>query len=143
MNHPLDREPSNLPGVNSDWHGLSHHGKDENKINKLKLVEEAEFKAFNNFLTKLKSVEENGKSLLDHTSVLFGSNLGNASSHSSRNLPIILAGGGYKHGAYVAHDEKNNTLLSNLFIPLAQRMGLEIDRFGTSTQPHLKGLEKT
>ena len=137
----LGSVPSNLPGVNSDWHGLSHHGKDESKINQLKIVEEAEFIAFNGFLSKLKSVQENGRSLLDNTSIIFGSNLGNASAHDWRNLPIIMAGGGFKHGAYVAHDPEDNTPLSNLFIPVAQRMGVEIDSFATSTKPHIDGLE--
>ncbi len=137
----LGSVPSNLPGVNSDWHGLSHHGKDEKKIGELKIVEEAEFVAFNGFLAKLKSIQENGRSLLDNTSIVFGSNLGNASAHDWRNLPTIMAGGGFKHGAYVAHDPNDNTPLSNLFIPVAQRMGVEIDRFGTSTKPHIAGLE--
>jgi len=79
--------------------------------------------------------------LLNHTSVLFGSNLGNASSHSWRNLPILLAGGGYKHGHHVAHDPDNNTPFANLFLPLAQRMGLEIEKFGSSTKPTIRGLE--
>lgn len=130
-----------IPGVNSDWHGLSHHGKDPDKINELKIIEEAEFTAFNNLLTRLKSVEENGQSLLDHTAVLFGSNLGNASSHSPRNLPIVLAGGGYKHGSYVAHDDKDNTPFANLFVALAQRMGVEIRNFGSSTSESVRGLE--
>ena len=137
----LGSVPANLPGVNSDWHGLSHHGKDEGKINQLKIVEEAEFIAFNGFLAKLKSVQENGRSLLDSTSIIFGSNLGNASAHDWRNLPIIMAGGGFKHGAYVAHDPEDNTPLSNLFIPVAQRMGVEIESFATSTKPHIDGLE--
>ncbi|MCA9072369.1 MAG: DUF1552 domain-containing protein, partial [Planctomycetaceae bacterium] len=127
-----------IPGVSSDWHGLSHHGKDPKKIEELKIIEEAEFAVLNEFLTKLKAVEENGKSLLDHTAVLYGSNLGNASSHSSRNLPILLAGGGYKHGAYVAHDEKANTPLANLFVPLLQRMGVETRSFGSSTAESLR-----
>lgn len=92
-------------------------------------------------LTAASAKEENGKSLLEKTSVLYGSNLGNASSHNWRNLPIILAGGGYRHGSYVAHDPENNTPLANLFVPLAQRMGLEIDRFGSSTAAGLRGLE--
>jgi len=129
-----------IPNVNSDWHGLSHHGKDPAKIEELKIIEEAEFAAFNDFLTKMKSVEENGRSLLDHTAILFGSNLGNASSHDWHNLPIILAGGGYKHGAYVAHDAKDNTPLANLFVALAQRMGIETDRFGSSTAETVDGL---
>ena len=98
----LNAVPENLPGVKSDWHNLSHHGKDQAKIDELKIVEEAEFKILNNFLTKLKNSKENGKPLLDQTAVLFGSNLGNASSHSWKNLPIIVAGGGFKHGNYIA-----------------------------------------
>lgn len=130
-----------VPGVNSDWHGLSHHGKDPEKIEELKIIEEAEFVAFNEFLTKLRSIDEGGNTLLDHTAVLFGSNLGNASSHDWHNLPIILAGGGYRHGGYVAHDSKDNTPLSNLFVSLAQRMGVETDQFGSSTAAGVRGLE--
>lgn len=130
-----------IEGVKNDWHGLSHHGKDPEKINELKIIEEAEFDAFNRFLTKLKAINENGRTLLDHTSVLFGSNLGNASSHSPRNLPIVLAGGGYKHGSYVAHDQSNNTPFANLFVALAQRMGVEVREFGSSTAESIRGLE--
>ena len=114
--------PSNIQGVQTDWHNLSHHGKDESKIDELKLIEIAEFQAFNEFLNQLRGVEEVGKTLLDHTAVLFGSNLGNASSHDWRNLPILVAGGGYKHGSYVAHDANNNSPLANVYVSLAQRM---------------------
>jgi len=137
----LNSVPSNIPGVKSDWHNLSHHGKDPAKIDELKLVEEAEFAAFGEFLGKLKGIDENGKSLLEHTAVLFGSNLGNASSHDWHNLPVIVAGGGFKHGAHLAYDEKNNTPLSNLFVPLAQRMGVETDAFGSSTSAGVTGFE--
>lgn len=130
-----------IPGVKNDWHNLSHHGKDPEKIDELKVIEEAEFAAFNDFLTKLKGLEENGRSLLDHTAVLFGSNLGNASSHDAHNIPILVAGGGYKHGQHLAHDQKNNTPLSNLLVSIAQHMGLETDKFGTSTAAGIRGLE--
>ncbi len=130
-----------IPGVNSDWHALSHHGKDPEKIEELRLVEEAEFAAFADFLGKLRSVREDGGTLLDHTSVLFGSNLGNASAHDWRNLPIIVAGGGFRHHGYVAHDPQDNTPLANLFVTLAQRMGIEIDRFGSSTSASVRGLD--
>jgi hypothetical protein len=137
----MNAVPSNIPGVKTDWHNLSHHGKDEEKIDELEIIERAEFKLFGEFLTKLKGVKENGRHLLDHTAILFGSNLGNASSHSTKNLPVIVAGGGYKHGSYVAHDETDNTPLGNLFVPLAQRMGVEIDKFGSSTRSAINGLE--
>ncbi len=136
----MNAVPSNIPGVKTDWHNLSHHGKDEAKIEELRLIEEAEFKELNRFLTQLKAIDENGRRLLDNTAVLFGSNLGNASSHDWHNLPILLAGGGYRHGSYVAHDAQHNTPLANLFVALAQRMGLEIDRFGSSTAASVRGL---
>jgi len=137
----MNAVPSNIPGVNTDWHNLSHHGKEESKIEELSKIEAAEFQVFGEFLTKLKGVQEPDGHLLDHTTILFGSNLGNASSHSWRNLPILLAGGGYKHGHHVAHNSENNTPLANLFVPLAQRMGLDINSFGSSTHSGLRGLQ--
>ena len=137
----MNAVPSNIPGVNTDWHNLSHHGKEESKIEELSKIEAAEFQVFSEFLTKLKGVQESDGHLLDHTAILFGSNLGNASSHSWRNLPILLAGGGYKHGHHVAHNSENNTPLANLFVPLAQRMGLDINSFGSSTHSGLRGLQ--
>jgi hypothetical protein len=138
----MNAVPSNIAGVSSDWHNLSHHGKDPAKIDELQRIEEAEFTAFGEFLARLKGIEEQGRPLLDHTAVLYGSNLGNASSHDWHNLPVIVAGGGFRHGAYVAHDDKNNTPLANLFVTLAQHMGLEIDRFGSSTAESVRGLER-
>jgi Protein of unknown function (DUF1552) len=116
-----------IEGVKNDWHNLSHHGQDEEKIEELKVIETAEFTAFAGFLSKLKA-----SALLDSTSVIFGSNLGNASAHQTANLPLILAGGGFKHGRHIAID-KNKHVFSNLFVSLAQRMGVEIDKFGYST----------
>lgn len=121
-----------IPGVSQDWHNLSHHGQDPAKIEELKLIELAEFRVFGEFLSRLKGVQEGGTSLLDQTAVLFGSNLGNASSHETRNLPLVLAGGGFRHGKHLATDPKRQ-VLSNLFVTLAQRMGVETDRFGFST----------
>lgn len=72
--------------------------------------------------------------------VLYGSNLGNASSHDPRNLPILLIGGGFKHGQHLAFDRDNNTPLSNLFVSMLQRLGLEADAFGASTGT-LSGLD--
>lgn len=137
----MNAVPSNIPGVKTDWHNLSHHGKDTDKINELRLIEEAELDEFNRFLTRLKAIRERDATLLDNTAVLFGSNLGNASSHDWHNLPIILAGGGYRHGAYAAHDARNNTPLANLYVALAQRMGVDTRRFGSSTAESVRGLE--
>ncbi len=130
-----------IPGVQNDWHNLSHHGKDPAKIDELKIIEKAEFEAFNRFLSNLRNVSEKGKSLLDHTTVMFGSNLGNASSHSAQNLPILVAGGGFKHGAYTAHDANDNTPMANMLVTFAQQMGIEIESFGSSTGAGIRGLE--
>lgn len=129
-----------IPGVNHDWHNLSHHGKDPYKIDELKVIEQAEFGALNRFLDKLDYIRDGETTLLDQTSVLFGSNLGNASSHDWHNLPILVAGGGYNHSGYVAHDPRNNSPFANLLITLAQRMGVEIDQFGSSNAAGVRGL---
>ena len=91
-------------------------------------------------LEKLKKTEEQGESLLDRTMVFFSSNLGNASNHSTRNLPVLLAGGVFKHGQQLAFDPKNAPPLCNLYVSLLQRLGIEADKFGTSTGT-LTGLE--
>jgi hypothetical protein len=72
--------------------------------------------------------------------VMFGSNLGSGNSHSCKNLPMLLAGGGFKHGRHLAFDAKNGPPLANLFVSMLQRLGLEIDKFGTS-KGTLTGLE--
>jgi hypothetical protein len=115
-----------IEGVKNDWHNLSHHGQDPQKIEELKVIEKAEFNALAAFLTKMKSA-----SLLDSTSVMFGSNLGNASAHSTANIPLLLAGGGYRHGRHIAID-KGKHVFSDLFVSLAQRMGAEVGQFGFS-----------
>jgi hypothetical protein len=126
-------ERLDLPGVAVTHHDASHHGQDENKIKQLALIEENEMKLFADFLGKMASTDEDGHSLLEQTVVFHGSNLGNASAHTSDNLPIILAGGGFKHAGHVAFDRKNNKPLSNLFVRMMQQMGIEMDRFGSST----------
>ena len=122
-----------IPGVESEHHNLSHHGRDPNKIDQLKKIETEIVKQFGGLLSGLKSRREAGDSLLGNTAVLFGSNLGNANAHDPRNLPIFLAGGGFKHGRHVALDGRNNTPLSNLFVSMLQGMGIETDQFATSS----------
>ena len=127
-----DHGVPNIPGVQGEHHPLSHHGQDPSKIAQLNIIESGILSEFSALLTQLGQRSEHGGRLLDHTAVLFGSNLGNANAHDPTNLPIILAGGGYQHGRYVAHDHNRNTPLSNLYVTLLQRMGVETDRFATS-----------
>ena len=126
-----DHGVSESLGVTGEHHGLSHHGQDEEKIAQLKKVETALVAAFGDFLGRMAERDEHGRSLLDTTSVLFGSNLGNANSHSATRLPILLAGGPFTHGKHVVVD---GTLpLSNLFVTLLNAMGRPTDTFGHST----------
>lgn len=96
-------------------------------------METAQLKALGTLMEKLKAKQEGSKSLLENTAVLYGSNLGNANPHDWHNLPLVLTGGGFKHGRHHTGDAKNNTPMGNLFVRLMQNMGIEADSFGTST----------
>ena len=122
-----------LPGITADQHNLSHHGQDPGKIAQLRQLETEIVKRFGLLMDSLDSQKENDSSLLDQTQILFGSNLGNANSHNAENLPILVAGGDFAHGSHIAHDEKHNAPLCNLYLSLIQRMGVETDQFGQST----------
>lgn len=129
-----------IAGVTQGHHDLSHHGQDPRKIAQLRMVELEKMKAISEFLTKLKTTREQDGTLLDHSMILFGSNLGNASNHSTKNLPILLAGGGFEHGQHLAFNPDNPPPLSNLYVSMLQRLEIEVDRFGSSTGT-LHGLE--
>ena len=122
-----------IKGVEEGYHGLSHHGRNEEKLEQLALVEAAIIEAWGQFLRGLDSIDDEGTSLLDQTSVLLTSNLGNASNHSNKNMPVLFAGGGFKHGQHLAFDQKRNYPLPNLFVSMLQNMGMEIDQFMSST----------
>lgn len=128
-----------ITGVTQDWHNLSHHGKDPMKIEELAVIEMAELKELRDFLAKLKSSTEEGESLLDRTMVLYGSNLGNSSSHDNRNLPLLLAGGGFKHGQHLAFDPNKNPPLSNLYVQVLQGLGIGEEKFGNSAGTSIPG----
>jgi hypothetical protein len=121
-----------VQGVTYGHHDLSHHGKDPTKIEQLKKVELEEMKTLRDFLAKLKGTKEGDGSLLDRTMVFFSSNLGDASMHAVKNLPVLLAGGGFRHGRHLAFDQANPPPLSNLFLTMLHRLGVEADQFGSS-----------
>ncbi len=129
-----------IQGVSQGHHDLSHHGKDPTKIAQLRILEVEKLKILRDFLTQLKQTQEEGDSLLDRTMVFFSSNLADASKHSVKNMPVLLAGGGFQHGQHLAFDLDNNLPLSNLYVSMLQRMGIEADKFGSSTGT-LTGLE--
>jgi hypothetical protein len=135
-----DFNPRDL-GVNGDYHALSHHGQLEDRIEALITLETYQIKQFVRFVEKLSSLEEAGEPLLEQTMVLFGSGMGNANSHTNNNLPVILAGGGFKHGRLLAFDRQSRQRppLTNLFVSMLQQFGMETDKFATSTGT-LRGL---
>ena len=119
--------------VSSDWHNLSHHGKDPAKIAQLRVIEKAELELLAGLLDDLVETPESGGTLLDRTMVFFGSNLGNASSHDTKNMPVLLAGGGMDHGRHFAFDPDDHPPLCNVYTHLLQKMGVSTDTFGSST----------
>ncbi|MDV6031506.1 MAG: hypothetical protein F9B45_15710 [Phycisphaera sp. RhM] len=131
--------------ISRGYHQLTHHGKVPEYITELSVIEQFHMEQLARFLKQLKSVEEpNGKTLLDNCMVLFGSGMGNASSHSNKNLPLLLAGGGFRHGEHKSYfkdsAKKVATPAANLFVSMLQRFGMEIDQFGLSGET-LSGLE--
>ncbi len=129
-----------LEGVSEGHHTLTHHGNKPESLEQLKRVETAQFRALAGFLKELKESAEDGGSLLDRTMVLYGSAMGNANAHSNENLPVLLAGGGFKHGRHLAFDRSRNYPLPNLYVSLLQRLGLPVDQFASSTGT-CRGLE--
>lgn len=126
--------------ITDGYHNLSHHGKSESKRAELKSIEEWHMKLLAELLAKLKATPEGEETLLDRTMVLYGSNFGDANAHTCFNMPMILAGGGFKHGQHLAFSTEQNYPLPNLYVSMLQRMGLAIDRFASSTGT-MRGLE--
>ncbi|NDJ13883.1 MAG: DUF1552 domain-containing protein, partial [Acidobacteriia bacterium] len=126
--------------LTDSYHNLSHHGKSESKKAQLRIIDEMHMKLLAGLLSDLKSVREGDESLLDRTMVLYGSNFGDANAHVCSNMPVILAGGGFKHGQHLAFDRLQNYPLPNLFVSMLQRLGIETDRFASSTGT-MRGLD--
>ncbi len=133
--HLTGNNVQGIEGVNEAYHNLSHHGMDEEKLAQLAIVEQGVVDQWGHFLRRLK-----GDKLLDDTMVLLTSNLGNASAHDNKNMPVLLAGGGFKHGQHLAFDQKDNYPLPNLYLSALHRLGLQDERFATS-EAEMDGLD--
>jgi hypothetical protein len=129
-----------LPGVTAETHSITHHGGRQEALDQLFIIESEQIKALNGFLAGLDAIREGGEKLLDRTMVLYGTPMGNANSHANTNLPVLLAGGGFRHAGHLAFDRRRNYPLPNLFVSMLQRMGIEADRFATSTGT-MRGLD--
>ena len=126
--------------VSDGYHNLSHHGRSEEKLQQLQVIDKWHMKLLAALLDDLQMVTEGDETLLDRTMVVYGSNLGNAHAHTTLNLPTILAGGGFQHGQHLAFDTERNYPLPNLFVSMLQRMGIQTDKFASSTGT-MRGLE--
>ncbi len=126
--------------ITDGYHNLSHHGKNEKKIAQLEVIDRGHMGLLNDLFTSMKQIKEDDDTLLDRTSIVYGSNLGDANTHVTTNMPVLCAGGGFKHGQHLAFDRNNNYPLPNLFVSMLQRMNLPVDQFATSTGT-MRGLE--
>ena len=122
-------------------HNITHHGNRPEALAELRGHEEKQFDALNGFLSALAGTKEENQNLLDRTMVLYGTPMGSANSHSNVNLPVLLAGGGFKHGQHLAFNKENNYPLTNLYVSMLQRLGIETDQFSTG-KGTLRGLER-
>jgi hypothetical protein len=131
-----------LPGatITDGYHNLSHHGRSEDKRAQLKALDEAHMRLLAKLFASLKAVREGDATLMDRTMVYFGSNLGDANKHVTTNVPVIFAGGGFKHGQHLMFDTEKNYPLANLFVSVLQRMEIPVEKFASSTGT-LRGLE--
>ena len=119
-----------VPGATGGWHTLSHHGGKPDKISQLSRIEIDTLKHFNQFLFEMDQIKEEGGTLLDHTTVVMGSNFGDSSNHTCNNLPMIVAGGGYKHQTHTVLEKP--TPLCNLYLELLHKHNIDVAKFGSS-----------
>jgi hypothetical protein len=126
-----------IDGVTTAYHTLTHHGRKPEFVHQLGLVDQWRFSQLARLLKFLKQTKDvGGRPLLDTTVVMFASGMADASVHSPRNVPVLLAGGPFKHGAYHAmpdgKDSKKDSSLCNLYVSILQQFGLDIDAFSSS-----------
>ena len=134
--HPGGNRLFPFEGITLGYHSLTHHGKRPDLLRELNIIETFYSEQFAGFLDRLKAAQDaEGRPLLDSTVVLFGSGMGNASSHSSRNLPVMVAGGGFKNGKHHRFERqgRDGRPLCDLYVSILQQLGVETDRFSTST----------
>jgi hypothetical protein len=136
---PFANEGSNRPyrhiAVPDGHHDLSHHGGNREKLDKIKKINRFHVAQFAYFLEKLKGIKEGDGNLLDNSMILYGSGNGDGNRHNHDELPILLVGKGggtLTTGRHVIYPKEKKTPLTNLYLAMLERMGVEADRFGDS-----------
>ena len=121
-----------LPGISDNYHSLTHHGQLPDKVRQLKAIDEFHLSRFATLIDRIK-----GLGMLETTQLLYSSGMSDGNVHSNENLPLILAGGGFNHGSMI--DVRGKQPLSNLFVSMLQKLGVETATFNKSTGT-LRGL---
>jgi hypothetical protein len=129
------REAFGFSANGEDHHGYSHHGGDPGMLAKVAEIDRFHLHKLARFLGQLKQADEAGGNLLDQTMVLYGSGIGDGSSHTKENLPLLLAGGnawGLKHGSHLKF-AGDSTPFSNVLLTMLRAMGVQQETFMDST----------
>ena len=130
-------------GLSGGYHGFSHHGERDEPVAALKKIEGFQISMMSYLIDLLKAQQDmiNGGTLFDHTAILFGCGMASG-THSTTNLPLVLAGGGFKHGEHKVYPDANHERVpaANLLLSILQNSGLDLERFGSSSGS-LNGLE--
>lgn len=121
-------------GVADGHHDLSHHGGNKGKKEKIARINQFHMRQFAWFLEKLKSIREGEGTLLDQCMIVYGSGISDGDAHAHNDLPVILAGrggGALNPGRHVRFPK--DTPMTNLYLSMLDRMGVQEERFGDST----------
>ena len=115
-----------LPGITDNYHSLTHHGQLPEKVKQLRTIDDFHLSRFATLIDRIAAL-----GMLDTTQLLYSSGMSDGNSHSNQNLPIVLVGGGFRHGTMI--DVKGRQPLSNLFLSMLRRFGVETASFSRST----------
>lgn len=121
-------------GVSEGHHSLSHHRSNPKTLEKIAKINQFYVSEYARFIQQLKNIEEGDGSLLDNTMIVYGSGIGDGNRHNHDDLPLILAGGGggtLKPGRHTR--AKEGTPMTNLYLAMLDRMGVNAKRIGDST----------
>jgi hypothetical protein len=128
------------PQTSYSHHDCTHHGQSPDKLEILARLERDLIVEWGRFLKRMKDTKDGDARLMDRTMSVLGAALGSANLHHNANLPILLAGGRFKHGQHLAFDPATPPPLCNLWLQILNEMGVEAAKFGSSTAASLPGL---
>jgi hypothetical protein len=120
---------TDVDGEPGEHHALTHHGMREEHIQQLSLIEDAQVRAMADFVRMLKDTRDGDGTLLDRTIVCFGTESNDLSRHAGEHVPIILAGGGFRHGQFL----EKNVLVQNLYLTMLRKLGIQRETWANST----------